>query len=284
MRQIRGLVLALFFSTLVFAQDSSSKTVSTDEKAMQILARAKRITAVSTELSGIKRIFVGFSSASKAEYKFRNEPIRSETITKEEYSCELPDKIKIKIDANVSNVFRGEESNNDYMTETIRNGDSYFEDTAVFADGQRIGVPTKTSTKEENLEAQKYFAFTRIFPIVYYSDWFSTVDFKYVGKSEIKNVKVDMLEAFLKNKTTFRLFFDEKTGQLLMLKTHRVDKSNVNLEESYLFSDFREEAGLHFAHKISMQSSDEQIGMSEIIIKSIKINPIFKPNFFDVKK
>jgi hypothetical protein len=57
---------------------------------------------------------------------------------------------------------------------------------------------------------------------------------------------------------------------------------NKSLENRYFYSDYQEKDGLLAATRIVVERNGKVT--EEKTIKNIKINPTFKPDFFDVKQ
>jgi hypothetical protein len=59
-------------------------------------------------------------------------------------------------------------------------------------------------------------------------------------------------------------------------------KTGEEVEHKYFFSDYKEENGVNFAHKIIIHENGEII--EERDIKAIELNPKVEPNFFAMTK
>ncbi|MGI8555907.1 MAG: hypothetical protein ACR2LT_06080, partial [Pyrinomonadaceae bacterium] len=98
-----------------------------------------------------------------------------------------------------------------------------------------------------------------------------------------------VLEAILHDESNLRLFFDEQSHLLKLMINSGKYPQGGEYEEKRFFSDYKENGSLMIANKINIESKQStKFGNAEIIeemtVKSIKFNPTFKPNFFEVKK
>jgi hypothetical protein len=259
-------VLTLSYST--FAQE----IVSNDKRAAEILTNAKAAVTKSDKLASITGLSINYKTSRIS--KFDKKEINStETI-----SLHLIGLDKIRKD-----LF-GEYETNTVNSSEIVNGEQFERNVEVFVEGQKLNAAFSFSTpKEIEIKEQKESAWKIVFPLTLDLDLYPNLVFSFVGMAESKDGKANIVQTFAFNKT-FQFYFDQKTNLPLMMSEKRKTNENKETEIKYFFSDFRDEAGLTFPHKIISQSNDEKIGTSEIIIKSLKINPNFKSKFFEVKK
>lgn len=131
------------------------------------------------------------------------------------------------------------------------------------------------------LQKTTYEAFGIGFPVFFYSG--AELDFVYLGVAKAGEQRADVLGTALAGDYKIKLFFEQGTSQLLMMIADFVDaKTEESIEHKYFFSDYREESGINFAHKIVVHENGEIV--EERSIKKIELNPKLEADFFDVKK
>ena len=268
LKKIVFLVFCLVvFSFINFAQDSDIKK----QKAEDVLVIAKTTVNKKIEKESIKSISLNYKTVSK--YSEKGEEQNS-TETNDFYL----NSDKMRLDT------FGEYDTNTTNTSRIVNGSLFERNTEVFVDGQKLNAAFTFSTpKETEIKKLKIEFWLTTFPIFLESFALPNLDFIYVGIAESKDGRASVIQTIL-DERKYQYFFDEKTNLLLMMTESWKNKENKQFQTKYFFSDYREESEITFAHKISFQSDAESIGTGETIIKSLKINPVFKPNFFDVKE
>ena len=135
--------------------------------------------------------------------------------------------------------------------------------------------------KEEKISKLKFTAFSSIFPLLLKFD--NSLKFKFVGVAKAGKQKADVIETKLSDSYKLNLFFDRETHLLLLMTAKFYDEIlKKEIEQKFFYSDFKEESGLLFAHKIIIQENNEAI--EEKLIKLITPNPEMKTDFFEVKK
>ena len=93
----------------------------------------------------------------------------------------------------------------------------------------------------------------------------------------------DILVTSIENNYRIKLYFDQKTHQLLLMSIKFTEpKTNEDIEQKYFFSDYKEVNGLSFAHKVIIHENGEIV--EERDIKTIEINPKVESDFFEIKK
>jgi hypothetical protein len=257
---------------LGFAQDNKIK-------AGFILHKAKQESFKNTD--SIDRIFV--ESASR--YTVRKAKLKPGIIPSYEYRTKLwmqkPNGIKLKTLTNYPG------------------GDSQLTEDTIF--GQAIQKSIKVKGPSDNgfspvllqergdakrneqilLQKTKYEAFSRSFPVLLFSN--EELSFEYSGVAKSGNQNADVLATSIADIYKIKLFFDQKTHQLLLMSASFADpKTGEEVEHKYFFSDYKEENGVNFAHKIIIHENGEII--EERDIKAIELNPKVEPNFFAMTK
>ncbi|HSK71274.1 MAG TPA: hypothetical protein VK892_06235, partial [Pyrinomonadaceae bacterium] len=143
-------------------------------------------------------------------------------------------------------------------------------------------LPLVYPTNEEGISNLKRSVFPVLFPILLDSSDCFPYNFSYIGVAESKDGRANMIEAVSSDNITYRLFFDEKTNLLLLLTKTWINKANVKRELKYFYSNYKNIEGLQIASTVKIEDGGKLIQTQEI--KSLKINPTFKANFFNVKK
>lgn len=144
---------------------------------------------------------------------------------------------------------------------------------------QEKGDPKRN--EEILLQKTKYEAFGLGFPIFFYSS--EDLKFVYLGVAKSGEQSADVVGTTIDNNYKIKLFFDQKTSQLLLIDAEFVDaKSGERLEQKYFFSEYKQENGISFAHKVVIHENGEIV--EERVIKKIELNPKLEADFFEVKK
>jgi len=256
---------------LGFAQDNKIK-------AGFILFKAKQESHKNT--GSIDRIFV--ESASR--YNVRKEKLKPGIIPSYEYKTELwvqkPNRIKLKTLTNYpggssqlteKTIFEQTAKTSTMVKNPSDNGFSPF----IL---QERGDPKRN--EEILLQKVKYEAFSLSFPIFLFSD--ENLSFEYLGVAKSGEQNADILATSIADNYKIKLFFDQKTRQLLLMSTRFVEpKTGEEIEHKYFFSEYKEENGINFAHKVIIHENGEII--EERDIKRIELNPKLESNFFEAK-
>lgn len=270
------------------AQDVNSNN-SENSKATEILANSRKAIALGTEKINIQKISLIFnvSRITKEFIKVRNENRESQSGGEREYHAALPNKFRY------SESITTNETNS--ITKYILDDNLLdFESYSVW-EGQRYehNFPgSKKPTDEQVINEKKEELFFLFFPILLESADFQ-LEFRFIGKAELKSgknsVKADVLEADIGKEKKIKLFFDETTHLLNLLITEGKLPRRVDMEEKRYYTDYKAVEGLMIANKINVnrkESNDIVIReyFEQQILKSAKIGPTFKPDFFRVKK
>lgn len=123
----------------------------------------------------------------------------------------------------------------------------------------------------------KYEVFGLYFPIFYQFD--DKMKFKFVGVARSGYDKANVLESKFDERILIRLFFDQKKYHLLlMIAKFREPITNESKEQKFFFSEYKNQNGINFAHKVIIQENGEVV--EERIIERLNINPEVEPASF----
>ena len=142
--------------------------------------------------------------------------------------------------------------------------------------------PGDAKQNEENaIKKLRYEAFCLGFPVFLFSS--ENLVFDYVGVAKSGEQKTDVISTSLADIYKIRLFFDQKTHQLLLMTANFTDpKTKEEIEHKYFFSDYEQVNGVTCAHKIIMHENGEIV--EERDIKQIELNPKVETDFFNTTK
>lgn len=285
------LSIAILSYTIIAQEVNSSKQDSqTDSeslaKANEILSQARKAVKKGNESLKIDGFSITY--AVTRQIKTLNNEIKSTTAQDDtgerQLNALLPDKFKFSEtmgDASRSAVYN-----------YVLNGDQVENEMYGMSNGQRIEFqikgqnPSADQKQQLLLRIKKINAFL-LFPIILASPNYTPLDFHYVGKAEANGEKADVIEVILHDNSNFRIFFDEKS-HLLKMTISNFKNQNLSLAETRFFSDYTEVNGIMVANKINIETKQSSKLFNselfeEMTLKSIKFNPTFKPNLFDVK-
>ncbi len=278
MNILKIVILSLICAGTTFAQNVDENR----QKATDILTKAGLAISKTRKNTDVKGINLKTTSFVKDSYKIRDEPIENETSIETEISVQFLNKMKLKSNFDSKNFFRGTQESNQSSTEQILNGAQFSNLSEAFVNGEKVELPLKYPSKQEGIAAAKTSSFINIFPILLNVFWTDAPNYKYVGTAESKSDKAEIIEVFLSEADSFRLFFDQKTGLLLMMIQNTLNKQNIRQETKHYFSDYQEKDGLLVANKIKIEKNGKI--MEERKVNELKINPTFRADFFNVRK
>lgn len=266
-----GIFIALCCG-LGFAQDSKSK-------ADFILTKAKKNSV--KKVGPIDGVFI--ESASK--FSVRKEKIKPGIISSYDYGTKLWVQNSYSIKLKKMITYPG---NSLQITENTVSDQAVQTNTKVKGPDDSGFFPVMVREKgdpkqnERNLlQKTKYEAFSLSFPIYFFSG--EDLSFDYVGVAKSSTQNADVLATSIGENYKINLFFDQKTNLLLMMSAKFIDpKSGEATEHKYFFSDYKEENGINFPHKIVIQENGEVI--EERDIKKIELNPKIESDFFALKE
>jgi len=267
----------LFFVFILFSAAVAQNGDSQNNKAQEILKKAKAAVGKKTDLAAAKAFTMVYESSGRIA--FQNKIF--ETNAKVEVNLSSFDKIRAS--KFIQHFSNGKPTNTEKQEFTL-NGDGFYLDMNVFGiNGEKIDFNVKTDVdKEQRKKSFRNEIFHLFFPFTLDAVEYFPMNFSYVGTAESKDGKAEVLELAAPNKTTYRLFFDAKTYLLLMMTETRTSEQNKTFEKKYFYSDYQEKEGLLFATKIVVENNG--VVVEERTIKDLKVNPTFKPNSFDVKE
>jgi hypothetical protein len=282
------LIIICLFVNSVTAQDVN---ISNDEKAKanEILAIARKATGLGKEKGNIGKISLIYN-VSKFDKTFIKDSKRedeSQQIGEREFNSELPNKFWFLESLKLEDTL--------WISKFILDGDLLDADKYGMWEGQRTEIQIKgrenptEEQKRQEIREKKEEAFFILFPILLDSSGFFPLEFRYIGKAEFNSEKADVVEAILNEESKIRLFFDETTRLLKILMTESKLQNGTQIEEKRFYSDYKTVDGLKIAKKINVELKQTHTrfvseGIEEQTLKTIKINPTFKPDFFEVKK
>ncbi len=264
------LVLGLFLCLNVKAQEI-------DKKAVEIIKKSK--AAVVKQNAEVKSWHFEYAGdyRSSAERKAKG-------YVDSKYQTNLwfedGPKIRLKVLATYTN-------NQQELIERIFSNEDFSETNKVKTDGRGFTDMTFVpdgdlqKIKSNNISKLKFATFSTIFPILLRFD--SISNFKFAGVAKTSEQKADVIETNLAGTHKIKLFFDKETHLLLLMTaTFYDDILKKEIEQKLFYSDFREENGLLYAHKVIVQENGEVI--EERLFKLVTPNPTIKPDHFNVKK
>lgn len=248
-------------------------------KAGFILVQAKQASFKNTD--SVERIFV--ESASR--YSVRKPKLKEGVVPSYDYRTKLwiqnPNRIKLKMLFN----YPGGASQLTETTAFEQAAQSSIKLKSVNDKGfspfflQEKGDPKKN--EEVLLQKTKYEAFTIGFPIFLFAD--EDLNFEYLGTAKSGDQNAHVLATSIAGVYRIKLFFDQKTRQLLLMSADFTEpKTGEEIQQKYFFSDYREENGINFAHKVIVHENGEIV--EERDIKAIELNPELQADFFALKK
>lgn len=266
-----GIIIA-WFCVSGFAQDSKIKAGFILNKANQELRKNNDL---------IQRIFIESSS----RYTVRKEKLKPGIIPSYEYVTKLwiekPNQIKSETLTNYPNgAFQ--------LTEKTASGQSAQTSIKAKNPGDKGFSPLflrepgdPKRNKEILLNTLKYDAFCLSFPLSLFPS--ENLNFEYSGVAKSGDQTADVLETSVADTYKIKLFFDQKTSQLLLMSAKfNEPKTGEEIERKYFFSDYKVENGINFAHKVIIHENGEII--EERDIKKVELNPKLESKFFEVKK
>jgi len=276
MKHVKILIFLLAFCFSISAQDkspaaSNSQKNESVKKAEQILRQAREAISKSAKIADVK----SFTLNSKSSELLFIAGKKIEGTSEEEFNFILPDKIRRNSAGNYST--------NQSITTAVLDGEKFSSKIDTFVEGKLINYNFGASINKKELISQlKHDAFITFFPITLDASSYLLPEFNYVGIAESKDGKAVVIEAVAPSKAKYRLFFDATTHLLLMMTESWTTGENKPSENKYFFSDYRERDGLLVANKIVTERNGEVVKEKEI--KNLKVNPVFKADFFEVKE
>jgi hypothetical protein len=276
MKHVKILIVFLALCASLSAQDkspaaSNSQKSEPVKKAEQILQQAREAISKKIKIADVKSFTLGSKSSELLFVAGK----KIEGTVEEEYNFVLPGKIR--------HNFAGNYSTNQSITTAVLDGEKFSSKIDTFVEGKLVNYNLGASiNKKEQISQLKHDAFIAFFPITLDASVYLLTEFNYVGVAEAKDGKAFVIEAVAPSKAKYRLFFDAATHLLLMMTESWTNGENKPSENKYFFSDYRDRDGLLVANKIVTERNGEVVKEKEI--KTLKINPDFKADFFEVKE
>lgn len=265
------------------AQDKSSnpQAIKKAEEILNLSRKAIKGKNETVKITGLSTVF-----SLKSHFLFTKndkETNSSERSGERQIDLSLPDKVKFSESV-------GDEDGTSFYN-FILNGDNYDSDTYDIFKGKKSSSNVEQTDEQKKLQILevKKQNFLRVFPVILETASNTPLEFNYIGKAESNGDKADVLETVMPDGSKLRLFFDEKSHLLRMLVNTGKTRFGAEYEEKRFFSDYKEKDGIMTANKINVEKTSlTKTGKFEIndelALKSIKFNPTFKPNIFEVKK
>lgn len=284
------IILVMFWLPFgyVKAQDSNLNNQE-KTKADEILLSARKAIGIGKEKLNLQKISLIYdvSTSSSLFIKERKEKRQSQASGERELHSLLPNNFRYLESLKMEDTV--------WITKFTLNGNLMDADKYGMWEGKRTEIQTKgqenpsEERKKQEIREKKEEVFFFLFPILLESSDLIPLAFNYVGKAELNSEKADVIETRLNEETKIRLFFDEASHLLKLLTTESILQNGSNFEEKRFYSDYKTVEGLMIANRINVETKltsnrlDSQT-IEEQTLKSVKINPTFKSNFFEVKK
>ena len=193
------------------------------------------------------------------------------------------------------------------ISSTLLNGDQTWSD--AHATNSKIPVMRDSESEKEGLALLQRMRKENALSLLQLllaapSDVFA--EFIEVGEAQAEDGRADVVDAKGANGFVVRLFFDKGSHRLLLmsfqepapqripLSHSKSDKSLSQpaprteaakgpvIEVQFRFSDYRAEDGINVPHLITKESNGRIV--EERNLKSLKINPSFKPDHFEIRR
>ncbi len=272
---ILGMMLVFSFTAI------GQNTEANKAKAQEILTKAREAISRKRKTEEIKGLSVTSVAKQHSALDYHGESAEIDDNIESENYFELQNlKIKVKEKTDQTSLFRKLIDNTQIIEQSVLNGDNFSYKRDDFVEGEKVVIPLPSTPKEESISYLKEESFPKLFPITL-NFWYRPLEFYYVGVAESKDGRANIIEAATKEQTVYRLFFDEKTNLLLLIVKNSIDGKNNKLEQKFYYSDYKEMDGLLIAAKIKTeitQTNGKIIESREI--KDVKVNPVFKSDFF----
>lgn len=262
------MLLSSVFCLICAAQDKTAVSGAKEDKAKQILEKARKAIGKKINVQDVRALTVNTEESFQLSIDGR----KSEGTQKIETSFALPDKI---YQATVGNY-----STNQQNSKYVLNGDKFSSRLDIFVGGQRQEFSSIVGEKSL-ISTLKYNTFLLLFPVMLDASWYIPLKFEYVGIAESRDGKAEVVEAVSPGKTTYRVFFDAQSFLPLMMTESWTNKENKSFENKYFYSEYQEKDGLLAPTRIVVEKNGAVT--EEKTIKNLKVNPTFKPDFFDTK-
>lgn len=283
----------LFVSMSVFSQEATNSSNEQTVKGKQIIEDARKKIGADKLISNL----VSFQLSTRSQSDLGEIVIGNA----KEINFAMPDKV-----ISVYSTTKPLES----KSTSVWNGEKYKKLSEYVApDGQRtIRDTTKQEMSgnlanfvkdKETLEKIKKASaidpktrmndglWSEIFPLILTHPFETRAEFKYVGKAQSASGEANIIDTTSASGRSIRLFFDVKTNQLLML-IEKYTGFDGDYETKYYYSNREAADGvlipkkIKVEHKYTATGKAAKVTYSYIDVVEFKINPKFKPNFFDV--
>ena len=288
----RLLVAALLLATSTGLVARARQTTS-DEQAQKVLREARAAVGGESKLKAV--------GGASATWKFTRVAAGGGQDTGElRYDFSLPGQFGKKEVVNLSGNL------GQVTTISALNGERASSDVRSSSNDVPVvnASPNKIDEAAVRQRLQKEFA-SYVLQLLLTAPPSVPVAIAYVGEAEAEDGRADVLEATGANNFSMRLFFDKET-HLLRLASYReparrrftapssksansllpqqktTEVAPTEVEVQLRFSEFRAEGGVLVPHRITRERGGK-IDM-EMELKDFKVNPSFKPGYFDGKQ
>lgn len=284
-RYFLAVLLLLCISVINLNAQENDPQKARLEKAREILEQSRNTSGKKT--SPAKGISYVISVTRHLKIVRNSKVFESEEQGERQLHVSFPNKLKYS-----ESLWNG---NDTTVSEYVLNENKYASEVYSMSDGKRMELQTKGEEKPSE-ERQKTDAlrlkkkiFLNLFPAFLETSEYLPVAFSYFGKAMSDKESADVLETILPDTSRIRVLIDDRTHLLKMMIDNGKNQQNGEYEEKRFFSDYKEVGGLMLPGKINIERKESTPSLTaemteEIILKSIKLNPVFKSSFFEVKK
>jgi hypothetical protein len=294
-----SLALALATTSLLLAQNQVSANDDAAAKAQAILAKARQALGSEAKLKALQSLTING--------KMRRVMGERDMSGEVQFDILLPDYgMKIETLSPVPGVEMT-------TTDALNGAEVWSDQNTGHSGGANIIIRRPGVNTPQGQEMAKQMAradLTRFWlGLLLTAPTSSNVSFNYAGEAEAPDGKADVLDVKSAGGSTSRLFLDQKTHRVLMLtyqgRRPRVVVNNAGgppteeelqkrikeaeaqaaaqppVEFQMRFSDYSEEGGIAFPHRITRGINDEVT--EELELTKFKLNPPLKPEKFAKK-
>jgi hypothetical protein len=262
-------ILLLFCCHTLNAQDSVSKAGEVIKKAEAVTFKRK---------AEVKGYYLEYSGKYRSSSERKSKGYVDFTYQAKlwfEYAPNIKYNRFASYPGNQQEILEDVFSNGEFSeSNKIKSGDSGYTDMSFVPNGDAQKI------KEQNIAKLKYITFTSVFPMFFKFE--DDLKFNYLGTAKSNDQTANVVGTNLANRYEIKMFIDTKTNlPLMLIAKYYDDILKKDIEQKFFYSDFKEENGLFFAHKIITQENNEVVEEKEI--KLVTLNPQLKTNFFEVK-
>lgn len=284
--KILSIFFILSFSLNIFSQVNDEQIT----KGNQIIADARKAIGAEKNLDSLQ-------VSLKSTYEVAGAKWADGT----EISVILPDKISYvystttPFESVATSLWNGEKYKKLFESVSI-DGRRILSDVTKPRDFSNLSKVTKDSKILENIkkvsetdpkEKLNNDLWNKVFPLILMHPLSPNAEFKYIGIAKAANGEANVVDTTSESGRLIRLLFDSKTNQLLLL-IEKFKGFDGDYENNYYYSNREIVDKILIPKKIKVENKftptgkDTRITYQYIDVVEFKINPKFKPNFFDV--